>query len=186
MLRSAIEQQEHQAAEKELQAICALQAQNTDQAKQLFQEKIVLDRHLETIREELAAATEAAAAITQVFQQEEARAQARASRAQASALNVYRHAVLTSEQITQRLESVCTNVEWDRAFEQWVLQKTQPSSPQKTDKLLDPVDFSTDLEAVKQTVKEWAKETKRKPDSGEQVDEQQKAANARMEGHGQW
>ncbi len=68
MLRLAVDRQERQAAEKELQAICALTEGNTDQAKRLWQERTVLDRHLERIKQELAAAAEAARAIMQVFQ----------------------------------------------------------------------------------------------------------------------
>lgn len=162
MLRSAMDQQERQAAEKELQALNALKEQNTDQAKRLFQEKTILDRHLETVKEGLAAATEAAETVTQAFQQEEERVHARASKAQESALKVYKQAVLSSEQIMELIGRFHTEEEWNLAFEQWVRQKTQPLFPQVSEKPIGSVDFQISLDAVKQTAKEWAKETKRK------------------------
>ena len=125
ILRSAADRQERQSAEKAFQALRALTEQDRENAKCLWVEHTVLDKHLETVRLELAAATETAAAATRVFQKEEERVQARASKAQAGALEAYQTVSLTPAEIVSLVGSLHTDAEWDLAFEEWVLQTMQ-------------------------------------------------------------
>ena len=125
MLRSAVDTQERQAAERELQALHALSKQDREKAKRLWQEKMVLEKHLESVRYELITAIKAAAACTQAFRQAEERVQERATKAQAEALKAYQAVMLPADRIALLIEALQTEAEWELAFDEWILQTEQ-------------------------------------------------------------
>jgi len=128
MLRSALDQQERQAAEKELKALRALAEQDRERAKRLWQEKTVLEKHMEAVRQELLAALETARERTRAFRKEEERVQERATKAQAQALKAYEAVALPADRIASLIEAMQADAQWDQAFEEWVLLATDPDA----------------------------------------------------------
>jgi hypothetical protein len=163
MLRKAVDLQERQAAEKELQAVRALAEQKPDQAKRRWQEKTVLEKHLEAVKEELAAATLVAATRTRAFRKEEERVQERATKAQADALKAYQSVMLPADRIDLLIVASRTAEEWDQAFEEWVLLTVQgPPDAMSADDLPKPIPVD-DAAGFTQQALAWAKAAKNKP-----------------------
>jgi hypothetical protein len=163
MLRSAVEVQERQSTEKELKALRALAEQDRERAKRLWQEKTVLDRHRTAVQQELYVATAAAAALTRAFRQEEERAQERATKAQAGALKAYQAVMLPADRIAPLIEAYQTELEWDQAFEEWVLQTMQRLSESTLEQELPkpaPVD---DAATFTDKARDWAREIRNEP-----------------------
>lgn len=125
MLRAALDQQERQAAEKELKALRALAEQNRDRAKRLWQEKTVLEKHTEAVKQELLKAIEAAREHTRAFRKEEERVQERATKAQAAALKAYEAVMLPAERIAPLIAAIQTEAEWEQKFEEWSVLATR-------------------------------------------------------------
>lgn len=163
MLRSAVEVQERQSAEKELKALRALAQQDRERAKRLWQEKTVLDKHRTAVQQELYVATAAAAALTRAFRQEEERAQERASKAQAGALKAYQAVMLPADRIAPLIEAYQTEAEWDQAFEEWVLQTMQRLSESTLEKDLPQPIPADDAAAFTDKARDWAREIKNEP-----------------------
>jgi hypothetical protein len=163
MLRSAVEVQERQSAEKEFKALRALAAQDRERAKRLWQEKTVLDKHRTAVQQELYVAIAAAAALTRAFRQEEERAQERASKAQAGALKAYKLVMLPADRIAPLIKAYQTEAEWDQAFEEWALETMQRLSESTLETDLPkpaPVD---DAEAFTDKARDFAREIKNEP-----------------------
>ncbi len=158
LLRTALTEQQRIMVETELQALSILQQGKRLRAKQLFLEKMVLEKHLERVLADLTAATEAAEAVTQVFQKEEKRVQERASEVQRVAYKAYQQAMLRPEQIEKLTKRFSQEADWDNAFEQWVEQKLHPESSRLTKDDLMACQREVDVEAVHQAARQWAKE----------------------------
>jgi phage shock protein A len=161
LLQRANEEQRRLAVETELQALSALTDGNREQAKRLFQEKVVLERHLESLCRELATATEDAEAKTQVFHEEEEQVKARTARAYAVAYKAYQKAILTPQLVEKLIPRLHTAPEWNAAFDQWAQQKSRKETTEAVEEL--HVDFPGEaVEGIKTTMKEWAKEARKK------------------------
>jgi hypothetical protein len=158
LLRTALTEQQRIMAEKELQALNALQQGERERAKQLYLEKIVLEKHLEQVSADLNAATEAAEAITEVFQQEAKRVQERASEVQLMAHKAYQQAMLRPEQIEKLAKRFSQETSWDNAFEKWIAQKQQPAASQISKDDLVAAQQEVNVEAVRETVRQWTQE----------------------------
>lgn len=165
MLRSAVEAQERQIAEREVRALRALAEEKQDQAKGLWQEKTVLENHLEAVQRELYTATSTAAERMRAFRQEEERAQARATQAQAAALKAHEAVMLPPDRIAPLIRSLYTEAEWELKFAEWVLAVTQDPAEANLPNPI-PVD---DAQAFEAKALNWAKETRSIPETEETV-----------------
>jgi len=171
MLRSALDQQERQAAEKALKALRALAEQDRERAKRLWQEKTVLEKHMESVRQELLAAIETARERTRAFRKEEERVQDRATKAQAGALKAHEAVILPADRIASLIEAMHTEAEWDQAFEEWVLLATNPV-PESTlaDDLPKPIPVE-DIEAFTDQAMRLAQEINGTPSTTDGIQE---------------
>jgi phage shock protein A len=171
LLQTAISEQRQIIAEKELQALCVLQAGDRIRAKQLFLEAMVLEKHLEGVVAELTAATEAAEAIAQVFQQAEKRVKDRGAEVQGMTLKVYQQAMLRPEQVEALTKRLGQEADWDIAFVRWGEQKQRTASSRITKDDLMASQLDVDVEAIHEAVHQWAKEVKTPSELREDAEE---------------
>jgi len=178
MLRSALDQQERQATEKELKALRALAEQDRERAKRLWQEKTVLEKHMEAVRQELLTALETARERTRAFRKEEERVQERATKTQAQALKAYEAVALPADRIASLIEAMQADAQWDQAFEEWVLLATDPN-PESTlaDELPKPIP-TEDVEAFTQQALRLIQATRNDPSATDDIPSESEAVEA--------
>lgn len=129
LLRKATEQQQRTIAEKELQALTYFRDGDEERALRAFQESVVYGQNLQYTAPLLEDATKIAEELLSVFKQEEAKIQARLSRAQSSALSAieseYAKPRLTEEQMRLHIFAIAGEEQWTALFSEW-RQKAEP------------------------------------------------------------
>jgi hypothetical protein len=127
VLRKIVDQHERLIAEAELLALTALGSREPEQGLRRYQESRIHARNLEPTRQQLEEATRLAEDLLAAFKQEEMRVKSRLWSDQPAGLEalqeLYSNLRLSPEQMTQQIQQVATQEEWQRQFSAWVLSR---------------------------------------------------------------